>query len=140
MKGRKHREEGGRNDAEADLNDKPEARTNAKKIDAEAQERKAGGRTGRRHGGEVHRSSCKCAKCMGGRAGHAAGGHVHHEKMANLKHAKHVGMVHGEHAKAHAGRKPRASGGRTGSDGHPFSSAHTGSSPAGHKVEKLTED
>jgi hypothetical protein len=113
MKGRKerkHREEGGRDLAEEDVRDEPEARTNAKNIDREAEEKKRGGR----------------AKRM-------RGGHVHHEKMEHLKHAKHVGLVHGEHAKHHAGRKPRKDGGRTGSNERPFSSAHKGELPPGRK-------
>jgi hypothetical protein len=44
-----------------------------------------------------------------------------------------VGSVHGIAAKHHAGRKPRKSGGRAGSDMHPFSSARAGSPPAYHK-------
>jgi hypothetical protein len=51
MKGRKHRGTGGVNEAESDLKDKPEARTNAGKIDKEAEERKHGGRAKRKHGG-----------------------------------------------------------------------------------------
>lgn len=134
---RKHRADGGVNEAEEDLKDKPEARTNAKKIDAEAEERKLGGRTKRKHGGEVHRSGCKCEKCRGGmREERKRGGGVkHHEKMEDLDHAKHVGKVHGE-VKHHAGRSPRKSGGRAGSDSHPFSSARAGEAPRGHKVEK----
>lgn len=57
MKGRKHRETGGANEAEEDLKDKPEARTNAKKIDEEAEEagaeRKHGGRAKRKEGGKA---------------------------------------------------------------------------------------
>ena len=96
--GRKHRNTGGVNEAEMDPRDKPEARTNAKHIDAEAEERKHGGRT--------------------------------------KKHAKHAAMkVHGKHAAHHAGRKPRKSGGRTGSDSHPFTSARHGTPPKGCKLE-----
>lgn len=51
MKGRKHRETGGANEAKADLDDKPEMRVNAGKIKAEAEERKAGGRAKRKSGG-----------------------------------------------------------------------------------------
>ena len=51
--GRKHRETGGANEAEEDLKDKPEPRTNAKKIDEEAEEMKKGGRAKRRHGGKT---------------------------------------------------------------------------------------
>ncbi len=53
MKGRKYRATGGVNEAEEDLDDKPEPRTNAKKIDEEAEERKHGGRTKRKHGGKT---------------------------------------------------------------------------------------
>lgn len=53
MKGRKHRETGGANEAEEDVKDKPEARTDAKKIDAEAEEMKKGGRAKRKRGGKT---------------------------------------------------------------------------------------
>lgn len=53
MKGRKHRETGGANEAEADVKDKPEARTDAKKIDGEAEELKHGGRAKRARGGKM---------------------------------------------------------------------------------------
>ena len=51
---RKHRNTGGVNEAEMDLKDNPEPRDNAKKIDAEAEERKHGGRTKKKHVGKVH--------------------------------------------------------------------------------------
>lgn len=134
-KTRKHREAGGVNEAEEDLKDKPEARTNAKKIDDAAEERKRGGKVeGKHHGEEHHHHSCKCKKCEGGRVERKRGGHVHHEKMEHLKHAKHVGPVEGEHKKAHMGRAPRKAGGRTGSDNNPFSSARHGVDPPGHKT------
>jgi hypothetical protein len=103
---RNHRATGGVNEAEMDLRDKPEARTNAKDIDAEAEERKHGGhvkhrRTARRHGGM----------------------------------AKHVGAMHGEHAKHHAGRKPRKAGGKVGSDVNPFTSARHGTPPKGRTLD-----
>lgn len=77
MKGRKHRETGGANEAEEDLKDKPEARTNAKKVDEEAEERKAGGRAKRKHGGklvgkvegEKHSHAGRKPRKSGGRAG-----------------------------------------------------------------------
>jgi hypothetical protein len=55
MKGkmRKHRETGGVNEAEEDEKTKPEARTDAKKIDSEAEEMKKGGRAKRKHGGKT---------------------------------------------------------------------------------------
>ncbi len=148
---RHHRETGGVNEAEADLREKPEARTNARKIDDAAEERKHGGevekkhRRKRKHGGEVHHSKCRCEKCMGG-AAKAAGGVVGLAtggialKRGGRTHAGHdAGEVHGEHHREHAGHKPRKSGGRTGSDGHPFSSAHAGKAPHGHKVENEAE-
>lgn len=51
--GRKHRETGGVNEAEEDVKTKPEARTDAKKIDSEAEEMKKGGRAKRKHGGKA---------------------------------------------------------------------------------------
>jgi hypothetical protein len=53
MKGRKHRETGGANEAEEDVKEKPEARTEAKKIDSEAEEMKKGGRAKRARGGKM---------------------------------------------------------------------------------------
>ncbi len=100
MKGRKHRATGGADEAEADLKDKPEARTNAKNIDSEAEEMKKGGRAKRKHGGKL------------------------------------VGKVDGEKHHMHAGRKPRKSGGRTGSDSHPFTSARSGKDGPGRVMMK----
>jgi hypothetical protein len=111
MKGRKHREAGGVNEAKEDVDTKPEARTNAKKIDDEAEEKSKGGRAG---------------KATGGRTAKAFGG-------------KMVGKVAGEKAKMHAGRKPRKNGGRTGSDGSPFTSARHGTNPPGRKEMDLSE-
>ena len=85
--------ESGAREWEEDEKDKPEARTNAKKIDDEAEERKAGGKV-----------------------------------------AKNVGGVTGSAPSASAARAPRKSGGRTGSDGNPFSSARAGTPPKGHKT------
>ena len=112
MKGRKeHRNTGGRNDAAEDVDRKTPMRVNAPEIDAEANEKKRGGRTERRRGGVVH-----------------------HEKMEHMKHAKHVGKVHGE-MKVHAGRAARKSGGRTGCDGAPYSTASKSTPAPGRKVQ-----
>lgn len=116
MKGRMKRETGGANEAKEDLDSKPEMRVNAPKIKAEAEERKSGGRTARKHGGEVHKSGCKCEKCMGGK----------------VEARKEGGKVEGDHEKMRADRKPRKSGGSATSN--PFSSARSGSPPAGRKV------
>jgi hypothetical protein len=53
MKGRKHKATGGENAAEEDLETKPEPRTNAKKIDEEAEEMKKGGRAKKARGGKM---------------------------------------------------------------------------------------
>lgn len=45
------------------------------------------------------------------------------------------GLVPGGEMKHHAGRKPRKSGGRTGSDTNPFTSARRGTPPKGHKMD-----
>ena len=114
MKGRKeHRNTGGRNDAAEDVDRKTPMRVNAPEIDAEANEKKRGGRTERRRGGVVH-----------------------HEKMEHMKHAKHVGPVHGKRD-VHAGRAPRKSGGRASSNRNPFSSAHAGTPARGHKTTDI---
>lgn len=109
MKGRAKRETGGANLAADDLATKNMKYTADSNVNREAEERKGGGRIKRKHGGEVHRSGCKCAKCEGG-------------------------PVEGDKAEARADRKPRKAGGATGS---PFSSAKGGSPPAGHKVQTV---
>lgn len=53
MKGRKHRNTGGLNEAEMDLKDKPTKRVNAPSIEDAAEERKCGGRAKRKRGGHV---------------------------------------------------------------------------------------
>lgn len=90
---------GGTDEAEEDVKDKPEARTNAKKIDEEAEEMKKGGRAKRKHGGKTE-----------------------------------VGHIEGKKEHMHAGRKPRKSGGRTGSDGSPFTSAKSGKDAPGRSL------
>jgi len=65
--GRHHRATGGVNEAEMDLRDAPEPRTNAKEIDKEAEERK--------HGGHVKHK--RHARKTGGGVMHAHG-HAHH--------------------------------------------------------------
>ncbi len=48
---------------------------------------------------------------------------------------KHGGKADGGMAKKHAGRKPRKSGGRTGSNMNPLSSAAAGTAPKGRKIQ-----
>lgn len=114
MKGkRKHKADGGINGstggenlAEKDEKENPKDRSANDEIGKEAEERKSGGRA---------------KKATGGRAARKHGG-----KMVEMK---------GEKAKMHAGRMPRKSGGRTGSDSSPFSSARKGTAPPGRKIE-----
>lgn len=110
MKGRKHRETGGTNEPEEDVKDKPEARTNAKKIDEEAEEMKKGGRAKRKRGGKAG--------------------------FGPEKHGSDEPKVAGEKPSQHAGRKPRKSGGRAGSDANPFTSARKGNDAPGRKLMK----
>ena len=56
------------------------------------------------------------------------------ERKSGGRAKKHVGKMFGANAKNHAGRKARKSGGRTGSNMNPLSSAHKGMSPRGHKT------
>ena len=60
------------------------------------------------------------------------------ERKSGGRAKKHVGKMHGESSKHHAGRKARKSVGRAGSNMNPLSSAHAGTSPKGHKVEKMS--
>lgn len=48
---------------------------------------------------------------------------------------KAIGKMKGEKAKAHMGRAPRKSGGRTGSNMNPLSSAAKGTPPKGRTVD-----
>lgn len=89
---------------------------NNSKVEKEADERAAGGRTGRKDGG-----------------------HVHHEHGKHLGHAKHLGHISGE-MHMNSGRKVRRSGGRAGSNFNPLSSAHKGKSTPGHSTEGEIND
>ena len=137
MKGRKYRETGGANEAEEDENTKPEARTDAKNIDAEAEERASGGRTkkkskeldGFEEGGELHP-----IRASAGYSNRKAGGAQHKKKRRHGGKTE-IGKIEGEHGAHHAGRKPRARGGST-SDANPFTSARKGEDAPGRKVMK----
>lgn len=75
MKGRKARGTGGSNEAEEDVKDKPEARTNAKEVDSEAEEMRKGGRAKRKHGGKsVGKVEGEKAPMHAGRKPRKAGG------------------------------------------------------------------
>lgn len=54
MKGRKHRADGGVNEAESDLKEKVPDRSAPNNVEKESEERKHGGRAKRKHGGKVH--------------------------------------------------------------------------------------
>ena len=58
---------------------------------------------------------------------------------AKRKARKAGGMVDGDKPMKNGGRMPRKSGGRTGSDNSPFSSARTGNAPAGRKTDGSTQ-
>lgn len=62
------------------------------------------------------------------------GSHVEAEAKERKRGGKLMGKVHGEGAKHHAGRKPRKSGGRTGSNMNPLSSAAAGHPAPGRNV------
>ena len=163
--GRHHRATGGENEAEMDLKEKPEARTNAKNVDKEAEERKHGGRTAHKHGGHVHREghgpehqpthhrrkrragggvdSKPYDAEVKGKKKQDGEGFSHQNERTKRKHgghakhheAHHVGHVSGEHAKHHAGRKPRATGGQAAAERNPFSTASKGHAPKGRKLD-----
>ena len=121
MKGRKHRETGGANEAEEDVKDKPEERTNAKEIDSEAEEMKKGGRAKRARGGGTTEPD---------------GWGEYKGKKERRHGGKLVGKVEGHEPPHHAGRKPRKSGGKATSDQNPFTSARRGEDGPGRKVMK----
>lgn len=50
---------------------------------------------------------------------------------------KNVGGIAGASSAPSAARMPRKSGGRSGSDGNPFSSARAGTAPKGHKCKDI---
>lgn len=99
------------------------------KVTGEAEEKKHGGkakRHKRKHGG-------------------ATKVHKHHEHGESMKHAKHLGHVHGKQhfpppgkaSRATGGPVARKSGGRTGSNFSPLSSAHAGEAPKDHKTMEI---
>ena len=85
------------------------------------------GRTGRKSGGMVDKP--------------ATPGGDRKEVMKEAKERKHggkimesVGEIKGGKPSKHAGRKPRKSGGRSGSNFNPLSSAASGTNPPGHST------
>lgn len=88
--GRRSRATGGENEAEEDLKDKPEARTNAKKIDEEAEEMKKGGRAKRKHGGktEVGRIEGKKPEMRADRKPRKSGGRADTNPFTSAKTGK----------------------------------------------------
>jgi hypothetical protein len=116
MKGKRaHKETGGVNEPEEDTKTKNENRSfTGDKSDPspakESEEMKKGGRAKR---------------AKGGKAGFGPEKHGSDEKK-----------VGGDKPFAHAGRKPRKSGGRTGSENQPFTSARKGEDAPGRKLMK----
>lgn len=113
-----------RDDWKEEESSKPKAYAGAgSNVEKESEEKKHGGRAKRhkrKHGGALKI-------------------HKHHEKGEHMKHAKHLGHVKGEQHFAHPGhtRRERKEGGRTGSNFHPLSSAHGGTSPKDHHVTEI---
>lgn len=131
---KKHRATGGVNEAKEDLGKKNEARTDAKEIDGEAEERAKGGKVKRKRGGMVasvkegfgpeHEGTVRSKRKRGGKA---------------MKGGKEAGMF-GEDAKQHAGRSARKNGGSLkGSDTSPFTSARHGKPATHRELEPETE-
>ena len=88
--GRRSRATGGTNEAEEDVKDKPEPRTNAKKIDEEAEEMKKGGRAKRKHGGktEVGKIDGHKAPMHAGRKPRKGGGRADSSPFTSAKSGK----------------------------------------------------
>ncbi len=130
MKGRKHKETGGANEAEEDVKDAPEKRNNAKKEFGEAEEKKHGGRAKKKRGGGLHGHHAKGGKMSDGSA----------MKVDDVK--REVGVIKGSEPPANAGKKARATGGRAAfasggsSDKSPFTSARGGKDAPGRKLMK----
>lgn len=103
-----------RDDYKADEKSKPANYGASTNVSKEAEEKKRGGRAKRKFGGGVKHLECG----------------------EDMKHAKHVGKVKGTRD-VHAGRAPRKSGGRTGSNFNPMSSAHAGEAPRGHAAKDI---
>ena len=72
--GRSKKSTGGVNEADMDLKDKPNSRTNNKTISAEAEERATGGRLGRKRGGKTVEMEGEKAKMHAGRKPRKSGG------------------------------------------------------------------
>lgn len=67
----------------------------------------------------------------------AEGGDEVTKAAKGRKHGGKTVKMHGKHAKHHAGRMPRKSGGRTGSNMNPLSSAHAGTPAKGRHVKQI---
>jgi hypothetical protein len=75
MKGRKHRESGGVNEAKEDLKDKPTDRNAPNNVAKEAEEMKKGGRAKKARGGKMeHKVDGEKAKHHAGRKPRKSGG------------------------------------------------------------------
>jgi hypothetical protein len=113
--------ESGKKEWEEDKHEKEESYTaKPNKVESESKERKAGGKA-KQKGGAV------AAKQKGGAIAKKVGGGLSPA-------AKQVGGVVGAASAPTAARAPRKSGGRSGCDSNPFSSARHGTDPKGHKT------
>jgi hypothetical protein len=138
---RKHKAEGGasgekdfgapRDDWKEEESSKPPVYAGKGHVTEEAEEKK--------HGGKAHHKRHKR------KHGGATKVHKHHEHGEHMKHAKHLGHVKGEQHFPPAGKAPRKSGGpvarksggRTGSNFSPLSSAHAGEAPKDHRTTEI---
>jgi hypothetical protein len=137
MKGRKHRETGGANEAKEDEDTKPMRYTADSNVEKEGEERKRGGRAKRKRGGktEIGKVEGHAGMHHAGRKPRASGGEAEkHEAAAGRKYNR--SEEHREHEReGEEHRKHRARGGST-SDANPFTSARKGDDPPGRKVMK----
>lgn len=134
MKGRKHRETGGVNEAKEDEDTKPMRYTADSNVEKEGEERRRGGRAKRRHGGktEVGKVEGHHGAHHAGRKPRKAGGETKHEREERREERhEHEEREH----RATGGRTARARGGST-SDANPFTSARKGEDAPGRKVMK----
>lgn len=92
-----------------------------------------GGKTGGDHPKEGHFAKDEAPKEVYAGAGSHVVSEAKEKKHGGRTKRKHGGHVHGMAAKHRADRPARKSGGRSGSNMNPLSSAHAGKEPPSHK-------
>lgn len=87
MKGRKHRATGGVNEASEDLGKKNMRYTYQSKVNDEAEERKRGGKVGKKNAGAVHGAAAKHAGRKARKSGgRASGGSCEKSPFTSARH------------------------------------------------------